>query len=51
MLTKSRKQRTYGMVQTSHLANFAHLSRTVHMTTMNISLPDSLKDFVGTQVG
>jgi antitoxin ParD1/3/4 len=33
------------------LANFGKLSRIVCMSTMNISLPDGLKEFVDTQVG
>ena len=33
------------------LAKFAKLSRIVRMSTMNISLPDGLKEFVDTQVG
>jgi antitoxin ParD1/3/4 len=33
------------------LAKFAKAFRMVHMSTMNISLPDSLKDYVDEQVG
>jgi antitoxin ParD1/3/4 len=33
------------------LANFAKLSKIILMSTMNISLPDSLREFVDTQVG
>ena len=32
------------------LANFAKLSKIYRMSTMNISLPEGLKDFVDTQV-
>lgn len=34
-----------------NLAKFAKHSRIVRMSTMNISLPDGLKEFVDTQVG
>lgn len=33
------------------LAKFAKVHRIVRMSTMNISLPDGLKEFVDTQVG
>ncbi len=35
----------------SILANFAKITKIACMSTMNISLPDGLKEFVDTQVG
>lgn len=38
-------------LQSADFANFAKPPKILSMSTMNISLPDSLKDFVDTQVG